>query len=193
MNRLIVILLFGLTISCGKGLSPDAYIQYIEGANYPYRITKTFGDKTFTLIYTPNDYLILKQLSISGNFDKERFNQEMNTKKDYLHFIFMIENNRNEEAIVSTSSDLANYSNNLMYMVNDLQFDFTLRSSGTDQPCVFANYERNYGLTNKNNIQVVFNKTNTDKKFKIIYNDQLFNLGPVVFDFDIIKNKKVNI
>ncbi len=192
MKKLFFLSLMVLLMACGNVLSPEDYIKYVESDNYPYKITRKYADKEFTLIYTPNEYLVLKQMNLQKTIDKDAFNNELKAKQGFMHFVFIIKSgsNKNNEVVLNETSNLSSYTNDLMYMMNDVQFDFTMHQKENTMPCVFANYERNYALTNKNNMQVVFEEPSGLSDIKIIYNDRLFNSGPVVFQFDDIKNKR---
>lgn len=195
MRKILGLFSLVFSISCNGGLSPEAYIKYVESPSYPYRITKKMANKEFTLIYTPNDYLVLKSMGGEGGYDKQFFDNEMKQKENFIHFLFIISSDKNNEIVVDNSNNVAEVDDNLMYMMNDLQFDFMMKSANKNIPCVFANYERNFGISNKNNIQIVFEKTSFsfDNEIKIIYNDKIFNTGPIVFNFNKIKNKNLRL
>lgn len=180
-------------VSCSKTMSPSECIQFVESDTYENKITRKIGDEEFTLIYTPAEYLALKGFPPETTPNKDAYQKELENYKDFVQFIFIIKGDQPGEVTQQSVLGVNDYESGMMYMMSNIQNDFTLIAGEKEYPCVFSHFERNYQLTDKNNIQIVFDRPESLNNIRVIYKDKIFNSGPVSFEFKTLETKKVKI
>ncbi|MCT4579997.1 MAG: hypothetical protein N4A35_01155 [Flavobacteriales bacterium] len=176
MKQIIIYILPFLALgACTSGqLEEQAYKQWVENPENGLIVRKEIGQFAYELFYKPLPYQLL-QAKDSVEATEEQQHTEYYTLK--------IESLDGQDVLKSGARDVAEYNNRLFYLADYIQQDLSLIQGGDTLPCLFAHYERNYGLAPYAKVTLAFEveKKATPQEKTIRFNDPVFGAGPVQF------------
>ncbi len=178
----ITFLLFVFT-ECNHSIDNyKEYVQYIGAEENGVNKIKTTSGLKIGVKYLPKDYLVHRELKQSKELDKDHL------YKAYEHSLtFMFTFSPDEgKAFDVTKVGVSNY-DEFAERIENMNFNFsqyiTLETEETEIIPELTQMESIYGLENKRNIILVFNKNEIKDDIKIVYKDELFGTGTHKFLF----------
>lgn len=189
MGYLIMLLVAVLVTGCNKSLQPVELVKWIENEENGFRQSPTVGDLNFTLQERPAVYRIC--VENQGNVNKEDIENIDKEEDPLLHFHFVLKPAKSQTPFLMYQvADEAEYFDRLRYFVSEVEKDIFLVSDSDTLFPVLCHFERNYHVAPYNTLTLAFeNVARISNTFRIIYNDRIFNQGPV--SFNITKNKRI--
>lgn len=188
-NVLYCLLVLTSLFSCAKKqeLTKEAYLAEVTEKKEPLLMVKKFDDISFAVKYRPLEEMVLFDLKDSVLTQKS-FEKVSEKYTDMHYFTFSIESAKEKEIIAHNNTDQNEYFMNLDYLVNSIQYDFYLLEGNDTLPCSICHYERNYGISSINNLNLAFEKKNKSKatanEITLVYDDKLFQVGKLKFRVD---------
>ncbi len=147
--------------------------------------TKEFGKINLSIRYRPIDEMILEE-NQAGTINDSVYKAGLKKYKNLQYFTFTISSADNNEILDEGNED-TDYYKLLDYLSNSIESDFFLIENGDTLPCVLSHYERNFGLSPKNNVSLAFKSNSLGREFEndkiIAYDDHLFDVGLLHFKF----------
>lgn len=173
-----------LISSCGgrKKLSPDAYVNYLNSEMSDLLISKELNKVNYKLRLLTPEYMV-----INGNRNTPVNNEQFTTKlKDQIgriNFVMLIEDSENTGSIVKqVVFNTDQYGTLLEYANSNLKNDFMLVRRKDTLFCSLIHMEAANSLQPVVRISFAFEGAGSnDDEFTLIYNDHLFNNGPLKF------------
>lgn len=157
-------------------LDDSAYRKWVENPDNGLIVRKEIGQFAYELFYKPLPYQLLQ-----ANEDIENSKEHESTQ----HYTLKIEALSGQDVLKSGARDDAEYNNRLFYLADYIQQDLSLIEGGDTLPCLFAHYERNYGLAPYAKVTLAFEaKEQSNQQEKTIrFNDPVFGAGPIQFNY----------
>lgn len=175
-------------VSCARlsMLDPDEYLEFLKNSSDVIR-ERSIKELDFKCRYRTADEMVLLE-SKENSLTKAEFDSLYSKYNSLMYFTFLIGTSDNNEIINVKGEN--NYSQMLDYISNEMQNDFMLLHNNDTIPCRLYYYERNYGLSGTNAINLGFDMPSIGKPesdFTVLYEDKILNTGPLKFKFDIQK------
>lgn len=187
ISLLGVVMLLLNACSKKKELSKEDYLHQITEPSGSISVSQDFKDISFTAKYRPLEEMVLFNLKDSA-LTKESFDTISAKYSDMHYFTFTIISNQDKEIIAHNNTNQNDYFMNLDYLVNSIQNDFYLLDGKDTLPCSMCHYERNYGISSKNNLNLAFEKKQKTvrpvNEMTLVYEDKMFQVGAVKFHFE---------
>lgn len=165
---------------------PDVVINQIKGS--PSLVQeKHFGKVSMELIRLTPDIIVAKELKAQTITEKEvgdRLEALENKRAAYLKFYTQSGN------VIQQSIHDPNAVMN--YLNFDIRQDFFIECNGVVKPCDLVLYSNSHGLKPSIELMLEFDKPESEE-YKIIYQDQLFDLGKVKFHVDESKDEVIKL
>lgn len=171
-----ILILFSLLSCSSKNLAKEDYINWIQNPDNGLAIRKEIGSFGYELFYKPLPYQLLQ-----ANIELSQLEEH----KDTQHYTFKIESLDGLDVLKAGVKDDAEYNNRLFYLADYIQQDFSLIQGTDTLSCLFAHYERNYGLAPFAKITLAFEEKETSHNLEktIQFNDPVFGAGPIHFNY----------
>lgn len=165
-----------LLTSCSSDLSKQEYVNWVQDPDNGLIIRKEIGDFAFELFYKPISFQVLQAWEDLSSLDEY---------KDTQHYTFKIESLKGLDVLKDGALDDMEYNNRLFYLSDYIQKDFRLIEAGDTLPCLFAHYERSYGLAPFAKVTLAFPATPESEKLEkvIQFNDPVFGAGKMNFNY----------
>lgn len=169
-------ILFSLLSCSSNNLTKQDYIDWVQNPDNGLIIHKEIGNFGYELFYKPLPYQLLQ-----SNTDLSYLDEHKNTQ----HYTFKIESLDGLDVLKAGVKDDAEYNNRLFYLADYIQQDFSLIQGVDTLPCLFAHYERNYGLAPFAKITLAFEEKEASQNLEktIQFNDPVFGAGPIHFNY----------
>lgn len=191
---LVLYTISGLLVSCKKDkVSVEEYYEWQEEEANGIHKTKRVGDLEFDLKYLSPDYLTYLELKNETSVDQEVKDSIKELYSNNLTFLLTIgpaEDAKDKFDITSVGvSDYDEYSERMKLLNFELQEMLELHAGNKSWKPVLVEMENSYGLTFHRKFNIVFTpETAIDEltkleKFRITFNDEVFNSGTSSFGF----------
>ncbi|MBI3518036.1 MAG: hypothetical protein HY062_01595 [Bacteroidetes bacterium] len=164
-------------------LTPADYMSWINDPTHNLKRSKKISEFDFTLFSKPVDYLISLDQK-TETIDRNKYSELKKEFGNLLYFDFKIEvHDIPTELLKYKVSGEAEYQRRVTYFAYEMQKDFFLVDHFDTIPCVMFHYERTYDIVPYVKVLLGFNplKNNTENTFEFIYQDRVFNNGPIKF------------
>lgn len=182
-NVFFLLLVAVLLYSCNKErLNPMEYASYIEDPANGLKLDKTVNGYTFTLLYEPVEYKIVKDYR-GKVLSKQTLEEECLLYDSLQYFLLRIKNNNSEDVLKSGLTNEAEYYGRIQYLTSVVQQDLHIVEGSDTLPCVLSHFERDYNLSPYVTLVLGFRsninpgKGASDKLF--IYEDNAFGTGTI--------------
>ena len=195
LNRIIYIvagfILFFLPGSCNKSgnevfvvSSKDDIKQFIKKENEKYGQEKKIKDFNFKLNYISGDQMALRDVPDLEAISQPQFDSIVKNYDSLLVFNLEISiDNFNDELLkykLDGNID-ASYNKRIDYYMFGMQKDINIVLAGKDTvPCVLYHFERNYGVSPKNNFMLGF-RASSLKEAVLVYENKFLDAGIIKF------------
>lgn len=186
MKQICFSFLFLACAACSHKMTmgPNEYSQFIRSGNNGLSVSQEINAIKYRLKLLPPDYLALNSpdFPMQSSADKPGFFKEFDDK---MEFIFVIEDpDRNSQRVKSTVFDKARYSSILSYANSELRNDFMLMTERDTLYCSLAHLEAANSVQPLLRLVIGFQSIHPlDKEFTLVYDDHIFNNGPVKFHY----------
>ena len=193
-NSLLIILAFSL-IACGKKVSTvKEFNELISDPENGFKISKSVNKVLVSVIYTPPEYVALKEMESNGFKEQSKYDSLLKLSKLSASFIMILgpdESKDNKDDIMY--KDLKNfkeYVERAMTLNFDLENKVKLTVETADYAPVLSSLENTYGLSKDRKINFVFTPMNKKdelekaKDFDFVYSDETFDVGILHFEFN---------
>lgn len=178
----IVLLL--TTIGCNRSIDNyKEYVQYIGAEENGVNKIRTSSGLKIGVKYLPKDYLVYREFqNTKEEASKEKLEQDY---ENSLTFMLTFSPDEGKSFDV-TRVGISNYEE-FAERIETMNFNFSqfiaLETEETEVVPELTQMESIYGLENKRNIILVFNKKEIKDDIKIVYKDELFRTGTHKFLF----------
>ncbi|HEY1041025.1 MAG TPA: hypothetical protein VGF30_16540 [Bacteroidia bacterium] len=195
LNRIIYIvagvILFFLPGSCNKSgnevfvvSSKDDIKQFIKKENEKYGQEKKIKDINFKLNYISGDQMALRDVQDLEAISQPQFDSIVKNYDSLLVFNLEISiDNFNDELLkykLDGNID-ASYNKRIDYYMFGMQKDINIVLAGKDTvPCILYHFERNYGVSPKNNFMLGF-RASSLKDAVLVYENKFLDAGIIKF------------
>lgn len=181
---LVIFMMTGFIITgCHeKNLTPGEYIAWVQDPGNGLKESVMSGDYFFDLQYKPVAYIaIMEQRTTPIN--KEQFEDAIDQLGTLHYFDLKIRRPDGQDFLGKGSISEAEYNERFDYMVGMMQGDFILLTASDTMACCMYHYEATGGVGAYHTFLLAFenNRQGTDADITLLYDDQLFGTGPVVF------------
>ena len=165
--------------------------QFIENEKEINSYEKKIKDVNFKLKYISNEQMALQQVSDITKINQVQFDSIVKNYDSLLFFNLQIDiDNFNEELLkykLGGNID-ASYSQRVDYYAFKMQKDINIVLAEKDTiPCMMYHFERNYGVSPKNNFMIGFKLSNF-KNAVLVYDNNLLQTGIIKFE---LKEKEI--
>ncbi len=175
----------GMSIREAPELHPDSYIEWFEEGDHGLIVEKTINDFTYSVLYKPNEYELLKEQNSSKAISQEQLSEDPElqyytlriSKKDY-----------NNELLKYGVSGLEEYSERVAYYSFNVQKDVTLFDGADTLDCVLSHYERTYGIAPYIDLLFSFPVKKSEKNVHASYTSKTIS-----FDDKVFGNGRINL
>jgi hypothetical protein len=134
----------------------------------------------FTAVDVPIQYYLLKDQG-NQNLKKVDSIYEANKTERVIEFSFQ---DKNEEDLLQEKYTKLDYQKSVEYMSFIIQKDFKVVANDKDTiQCSGVSFERNFKIAPSNKIMLYFSGINPNDRIQLIYQDNLFQKGPLKFSF----------
>ena len=141
----------------------------------------SFGAIELELLYRSPESLAFQALGQEGS--EEALDQMMAEFSGSVCFLFIMSHMANLDLLKGLSSDRSDYEQLTEYVAFQMQGDLWIVQSSDTIPCSAYHWERDYGLTGSIRVVCAFESVSTEQDFTFIYDDALFGVGQVKFNF----------
>lgn len=172
------------TFSCVKrDLSPVDYFKYFNNESSGLIKEQVFEHMHFQMYFTNNNILGIKQALGDINNIKKNINEI----EDLSYFIFKIHSDNKKDPFYIGAKNASEYSERVRYANSEIIKDFTLEYNNQKYECKYVLFEPSHNISNEVTFSIVFQNLNIKKEvlsdIKLIYDDKLFDLGIMKFNF----------
>ncbi|MBX2985969.1 MAG: hypothetical protein KF882_08395 [Bacteroidia bacterium] len=170
-------------------MPPKEFVNWIEDEENGYRQSVDAGDIKITLQERPLKYRIC--IENQGEINNAIISESKEEDEPLLHFHFILRPSKVETPfLMFRANDEAEYFERLRYYTSEVENDIMLVSESDTLYPVLCHFERNYHVAPYNVITFAFeNHESIADNYRVIFNDQIFNQGPISFKID--NNKKI--
>jgi hypothetical protein len=183
-------LLFLVTGCAKKEVNPTEFISWVENPDNGLKKMKEMGGVKFETLYKPYEYVVLKEEGPIEN--KEQLATGIKELGEMQYFTFRISTNNEEDPLKYKTSSKEDYFYRVKYYSFDFQSDIQLIEGNDTLKCQLAHYERNFSIAPEVSVLLGFEKSKNEEIDKrIVYNDNIFNSGPVSISITATDIKKL--
>ncbi|MDP2387574.1 MAG: hypothetical protein Q8M29_14450 [Bacteroidota bacterium] len=193
-NSLLIICAFTF-IACGKKINTvEEFNTFISNPDNGFKVSRSVNNVLVSVIYTPPEYVALKEMESNGFTEKPKYDSLLNLSKSYSSFVMILgpdESKDNKDDIMY--KDLKNfkeYVERALTLNFDLESKVNLMADKMSYAPVLSSLENTYGLSKDRKVNFVFAPINKKdelekvKKFDFVYSDESFDIGILHFEFD---------
>lgn len=176
----ISLVLLAITTSCSKNSLPeDEYMNWVKNPENGLSVSQNSEEFVFTTFYEPEDYLLLKN---SKKLSDESLQDELSSTQ---YYVLKIESKSGTDVLKTGIFSEEEYYNRIFYLSDYILKDLTLVYETDTLPCLFAHYERNYGLAPYAKVTFGFERKKelANKSRKIVFEDPVFKGGTLKFNY----------
>jgi len=181
--------------SCGKEISTlSEFNSFVSDSENGLKVSKSVNGVLISVIYTPPEYISLKEMELHGFKGKEKYDSLLNNNKASASFLMIFgpdESKGNKDDIMYTGlKNFKEYVERAMTLNFDLEQQITLSTEENDYLPVLSSLENTYGLSKDRKINIVFTSLKEQKnlkeamKYDFIYSDETYDVGILHFEFD---------
>ncbi len=207
LSKLLHIALFLITLySCKRNSDNSCVInsdsdarEFIEKESEKNTYKKRIKEVDFKLKYISNEQMALEDMKGLSEVTQAGFDSIIKNYDSLLFFNLEVTiDNFNEEMLKYKLGENpeASYNDRIDYYSFRMQKDINLVLSEKDTvPCILYHYERNYGVSPKNNFMIGF-KTSKIRNAVLVYDNKFLNTGTVKFalnEQEILNHPKIKI
>ncbi|MFN7911998.1 MAG: hypothetical protein ACK5QC_09230 [Bacteroidota bacterium] len=188
MKIYFYIFIFIQLLACKSKVSlpPDQFINYINSNESNLKEEKEMVSVLFIAKMLTPEYLAAKALRES-NVSKEEYNEQLAYYKDKINFNFIIRDNqgKGQNKVINMLSKDEQYASYLGYANTKLKDDFKLIVGADTIYCAMVHMEAANSVSPSIRITIGFKgiKSIQENDITLIYEDNLFNNGPMKFYF----------
>lgn len=183
----LLFILILMSIGCNR-MKPDEFIRQVNEDNGPFNSVKEFQANNLKLscLYRPAEFNALMELNPASDFDNQ-FELAMEEQEGSLRFDFRISCLDPSYDIIKDTLPADLYLERIEYLTGEMASDFSLVLGSDTLAPTFFHYERTYNMTPFNNFLLGFElpREQVQKDIQILYDDKLFGIGRVQFDYKI--------
>lgn len=142
--------------------------------------------------YLPNEVSICAELLQAEKATSSQIKDLYKRLDAYETYTIKISQPGEKELLLAQAEDKTDYQNKQFYLIENVRFDFALvRDNDTVMP-LNCQFENNYGATPYVALHLTFDKPKKKiTKRHLIYSDQLFGKGLIVFDYSFLSNLQI--
>lgn len=209
MQRTNWILITGaltLLLSCGRQGMQSYEIssgrdaeKFVEAEKEKNTYEKKIKEVNFRLRYISHEQMALRDLGDLSKATQTSFDSLVKGYEDFLFFNLEIEiDHFNEEMIhyMPDPNSMPGFEERTAYYSFGMQKDISIVLAEKDTiPCTVYHYERNYGVSPKNNFMLGF-RSGAVKNAVLIYDNTCLTTGPVKFalnEQELLNHPKIKI
>ncbi len=166
-------------------LGPGEYLKWVEMPAHGLVKEKKIGGINFQAQYKPYEYVVLKESGLNP-VTPEGMKAQLNQMGDLTYFTLRMQTTDGSDPLKYQVTSKEAYYARIKYLSFDVQNDVKLVSGKDTLKCVIAAYDRSYGLKPEITVMTGFllkQKKSMDD-FQFIFNDKIFNSGPVMLSFE---------
>ena len=195
VNYFIVVIAVVFCCSCGKKISSvNEFNSFINDAKNGLKISKSVNGVTLSVIYTPPEYLTLKEMESNNYKGKEKYDSLLANNKASASFLMIFgpdESKENKDDIMYKGlKNFKEYVERAMTLNFDLEQLVTLNTGSNNYLPVLSSLENTYGLSKDRKVNIVFSsikgqkKLSEETKYDFVYEDETYDIGTLHFEFD---------
>lgn len=163
-----------LTAGCRRAsLSHHDFVKWVRDDSNGLRVSEKYEHFAFRLQYEPVQYKVLKDLSMNITNDSV-FDKKANDAENFQYFVFSISALNNEPVLESNAVDEQEYLNRQFYLTSLISDDIVLIDGGDTLHPLVSHYERNYGQSLSDNVNLIFPVSKDPGDKILIFYDPLF-------------------
>lgn len=171
----------GHTYEVSSAADAKAFMDAESGKNtYETKIK----DVNFKLKYISGEQMALRDLGDISNATQAAFDSIVKGYDSLLFFNLEVSVDGFSEELLHYKTDVMNagdFEKRVAYYAFDMQKDICIVLAGKDTiPCTMYHYERNYGVSPKNNFMLGFEASRL-KDAVLVYDNNYLTTGPVKF------------
>lgn len=203
---IVLILMLYVFVSCQKQgvqtyeITSGADVQKFVNTNKEKNVYTTKIDNVnFKLTYISKEEMALREVEDLSKMTQASFDSLVKAYDQLLMFNLEVEIDGFNEEMLHYKLDgnaEASFNERVQYYAFHMQKDIHLVLNEKDTiPCSMYHFERNYGISPKNNFMFGFN-TATIKNAVVVYNNAYLTTGPVKFalnEQDILNHPQIKI
>lgn len=182
-NRESAILYLNRTIDTSMeipiSLTKDQFNKWVNDNGVA---VKEINSTIFSAKYLPPSWIILSE---NPNINNSMvFDSLLREYDGIYYFLFSISKNDNTRELLKNLSEnnYDSYDDLVKYFSFEIQSRFKLLDNGDTLNCSFSHFERSFDTNSQLNLLIAFDKIknkNSMHDLTLVYNDELFNVGPV--------------
>ncbi|TNE81423.1 MAG: hypothetical protein EP332_04695 [Bacteroidetes bacterium] len=181
------ILLLGLVLmGCGK-IKPQDFVNQVNDPKGNFCSLHEFENQNIMLstVFKPAEFNALMGLESEQDYE-DQFKLALNEQESSLRFDFRIACLDPSYDIIKDTLPPDLYIERIEYLTAKMAGDFSLVMGKDTIVPNFFHYERTYNMTPFNNFLLGFDlpRSKVHDNIRILYDDKLFGLGRIEFDFD---------
>ena len=182
IHSVLVFALIAITVSCGpkKTLSPEKYVKWCDNPDNGLVVKKDLGQFSFTLCYTPPEYLAVKELGKRVELNSTILDSAVKEYSDLQYFTFRMGSVNEGDFLKQEITTEQDYFDRIHYYNSQVNKDIFLVDGNDTLKCVMHHFERTYSVAPYDNLLLAFEKGKGNGSKKMIYNDHILGTGPVI-------------
>lgn len=179
----MTILIFALTSCSTKELNPKEYINYFVDVDNGLTRIKTFDHLNFEVSLLNRDFLAVKN-SLGNISEIKKSKEEI---QGLTYFTVKIYSDKLKDPFYAGIKDQQSYQERIRHSNGGIAKDFSVEYNNKVYECKQVIFEPTHGISRAATISLAFDSLSIPKEFisdvKLIYNDKLFSLGNIKFNF----------
>lgn len=186
MSKTVVVALVILSshlMACSAGqMHASEFLGYLNNPEHGLTVRQEVGDMVFTAQYRPLVYEVWAQ---AGNamMTKSELDKQLAENNGQQYYLFSIgSKTKGVDALTTGISEQYQYEERVRYLLGQIQQQFLLVSGSDTFPCKMHHYERTYRLGETHKMMLVFEPKDTEAEQQLIYKDELFGVGRLLFN-----------
>lgn len=183
-NNFIYRLLFFVLIiaSCGSGKTKSAgeFVKWCDDPGNGLVLKKELGQFSFTLCYTPSEYLAIKELSKGKELNQVYMDSALKEYSDLQYFTLRLGSLHGGEFLRQEITKEQDYFDRIYYYNSLVDKDIFLVEGNDTLKCVMHHFERTYSVAPYDNLLLAFEKGKGNAPKKVVYDDHILGTGPVI-------------
>lgn len=184
-NILFIILVIALTSCQRRKILPESeYVKYLNSSKSGLTITKFLNGIRYNLKMQPGELLAILNTSENTN-NSLNYTEALKKYASQINFVFVIDDEQDNDNRVKLSVfNKEIYGNLLGYANTELIKDIHLVQGNDTLSCALVHMEPANSIQPVLRLALAFNGVDTAKKeCTLIFNDNLFNNGPLKFHY----------
>jgi hypothetical protein len=182
---LILVTSVFFAIGCKRSsITSNEFVKWVRNNENGLRVTNKGEHFAFHLQYEPNEYKVLKDLSMRVESDS-LFKKKVEEVGQYQYYVFTIASLNNLPVLENNISEEQEYLDRQYYLTTLISNDIVLIDGGDTLHPLISHYERNYGQSLSDNINLIFPTSNKPGDKTMIFYDPIFEKEPVELKIEI--------